>query len=135
MTLKAPIVEVRRARRGRGVPHPLIATAPTDGWAVRVPLGNRHGYPSTLIRRGSFLFHGQLYRFFGGVLSDCSWLFIPGRKPKLGEEIVFWGRQGDQILWLYELAEKIDVLPYELPTWLSEKVPRIFVENGRTHNS
>ncbi len=131
MTLKAPIVEVRRARRGRGVPHPLIATAPVDGWAARIPLGNRHGYPSTLAYRGCFLFGGRALRLHGAVLRDESWLFVPGRKPEVGEEIILWGRQGSQTLWLYELAEKIDVLPYELPTWLSAEVPRHFVDDGR----
>lgn len=129
MTLKAPIMEVRRARRGRGVPHPLIATAPVDGWAVRIPLGHRHGYPSTLAFRGCFLYGGRMLRLWGVVLRDESWLFVPGRKPEVGEEIVLWGRQGSQILWLYELAEKIDVLPYELPTWLSAEVPRHFVKD------
>jgi alanine racemase len=131
MTLKAPIVEVRRARRGRGVPHPLIATAPLDGWAVRIPLGNRHGYPSMLAHRGCFVFDGHRLRLHGAVLRDESWLFVPGRKPEVDEEIILWGRQGSQTLWLYELAEKIDVLPYELPTWLSAEVPRQFVDEGR----
>jgi alanine racemase len=130
MTLKAPIVEVRRARRGRGVPHPLIATAPLDGWAVRIPLGNRHGYPSTLAHRGCFLFDGHRLQLHGVVLRDESWLFVAGPRPEVGEEIILWGRQGTQVLWLYELAEKIDVLPYELPTWLSAEVPRHFVDEG-----
>lgn len=135
MTLKAPIVEVRRARRGRGVPHPLMAAAPVDGWAVRIPLGNRHGYPSTLVRRGYFLFAGRPWRLFGTVLRDESWLFVPGQRPHVGEEIVLWGRQGSQVLWLYELAEKIDVLPYELPTWLSGEVARPFVDDRRVANT
>lgn len=126
MNLKAPILEVRRARRGRGVPHPLMAAAPRDGWAVRIPLGTGHGYPGSLAKHGIFLFRGRRHHLHGTVLREQSWFFIAGPKPQIGEEIVLWGRQGTEILWLYELAEKIDALPYELPTWLSVKIPRLF---------
>ncbi len=130
MTLKAVVLEVQRAHRGRGVPHPLIARAPTDGWAIRIGLGNRHGYPSSLVRRGKFLFRGHSRPLYGAVLKDFSWLFVTGSRPQIGEEVALWGRQGGQNLWLFELAEKIDALPYELPTWLSKKIPRVFVEKS-----
>jgi len=129
MTLKATVLEVRRARRGHGVPHPLIACAPTDGWAIRIGLGNRHGYPSSLVRRGKFLFRGHSRPLYGAILKDFSWLFATGSRPQIGEEVVLWGRQSSQNLWLFELAEKIDALPYELPTWLSKGVPRVFIED------
>lgn len=126
MTLKAPVLEVRRARRGRGVPHPLMASAPRDGWAVRIPLGTRHGFPGSLMKRGQFLFRGQRHGLHGTMLQEETWLFVPDLKPQIGEEIVLWGRQNAETIWLYELAEKIDALPYELPTWLSAKVPHLF---------
>jgi len=42
----------------------------------------------------------------------------------MGEEIVFWGQQGSETLYLYELAEPIDCLPYELTTWISPELDR-----------
>ncbi|MFH1010587.1 MAG: alanine racemase [bacterium] len=128
MTLKAPILEVRRVRRGHGVPHPVMATAPADGWAVRIPVGTRCGYPASLLRRGLCLFRGRRMPLLGTILGEQSWLFVPGPRPNVGKEIVLWGRRGNETIWLYELAESLEALPYELPTWLSEKVPRIFVE-------
>ncbi len=126
MTLKAPILEVRRSRRGRGVPHPLMAAAPRDGWAVRIPLGTCHGYAGSLAKHGIFLFRGKRHHCYGTILKEQTWIFVTGPKPQIGEEITLWGRQGSEVLWLYELAEKIDALPYELTTWLSAKVPRLF---------
>jgi alanine racemase len=128
MTLKAPSLEVHRARHGRGVPNCLIATAPVDGWAVRIPIGTHEGYPASLVRKGFFLFRGKRKPLIGTILREQSWLFVAGSRPDVGEEIVLWGKQNGEVLWLYELAEKIDALPYELPTWLSSSVPRIFVE-------
>jgi alanine racemase len=128
MTLRALVLEARRARRGRGVPHPLMAAAPRDGWAVRIPLGTSHGFPGSLMKRGQFLFRGQRHSLHGTMLREEAWLFITGPKPQIGEEIVLWGRQNTETLWLYELAEKIEALPYELPTWLSAKVPRLFAQ-------
>jgi alanine racemase len=128
MTLKVPILEVHRARRGRGVPSSLIATAPVDGWAVRIAIGTRDGYPASLLRKGFSLFRGKRMPLIGTILREQTWLFVAGSRPDVGEEIVLWGKQKDEVLWLYELAEKVDALPYELPTWLSSSVPRVFVE-------
>jgi hypothetical protein len=57
---------------------------------------------------------------------DSSYLFTGSTKPTEGEEVVFWGRQKDETLYLFELAPLIGALPYELPTWLDVNLPRVF---------
>jgi alanine racemase len=60
---------------------------------------------------------------------DTSYIFTGRERPEVGEEVVFWGKQGNETLYLYEVAAPIEALPYELPTWLSPELPRVFVEN------
>lgn len=126
MTLLGRIRSVRRVRRGHGFPSPHFWKAPMDGWGAEVGLGFTSNYPRSLIGKAAVLFHGKRKPLVGLMARDSSFIFTGEDQPEIGEEVVYWGKQGDEVLFLYELAEHIGALPYELPTWLSNTHPRIF---------
>jgi len=128
MTLVGRISRVQRVKRGHGFPNPHFWTAPTDGWGAEVALGHRISYPRTLAGKAQVLFRGKRYPLVGVVGKDSCYIFTGAERPEAGEEVVFWGRQGDEVIYLYELAPLIGALPYELTTWLSGKLTRIFKE-------
>lgn len=127
MTLSAPILAVRRVKKGHGYPAQHFYRAPFDGWGVEIDLGYSAGYPRSIVGHAKVLFRGARYPLVGVMSRDRSYAFITGEKPEPGEEIVFWGKQKESSLYLYELSPLIDALPYELTTWLNPKVPREFV--------
>ena len=45
---------------------------------------------------------------------------------QLGEEVVIFGKQGDEEISVEELAERCDTIPYELLCNVSKRVPRIY---------
>ncbi|MBU0507673.1 alanine racemase [bacterium] len=126
MTLVGRIGFVRRVRRGHGFPDPLFWKAQQDGWGAEVRLGHRIGYPRSLAGRASALFRGKRQPVVGIIGEDICYLFCGSDRPEMGEEVVFWGKQKQEFLYLYELAPLIGALPYELPTWLSGSLPRVF---------
>ncbi|MDD5088206.1 MAG: alanine racemase [bacterium] len=128
MTLVGRIQRIQRVRRGHGFPHPHFWTAPTDGWGAEIALGHRVNYPRSLAGRAQVLFRGKRCPLVGIVGKDSSYIFTGAERPEVGEEVVFWGRQGDEVIYLYELASLIEALPYELTTWLSGNLTRIFQE-------
>jgi alanine racemase len=130
MTLSGHVTRVRRLRRGHGFPTAHFWTAPKDGWGAEVNLGYRVSYPRSLAGRVSVLLHGKRCPLVGVIAKDASFVFS-GEKPEVGDEVVFWGRQGDQTLFLYEVATPIQALPYELPTWLSPELPRVYQRAGK----
>jgi len=127
MTLTGRVCAVRRVRRGHGFPDSHFWTAPADGWGAEVGLGFGSSYPRSLVGKARVLFRGQRRRLVGIMSRDVCYVFTGPDRPEPGEEVVFWGKQGRQTLYLFELAGLIDALPYELPTWLASVVPRHFL--------
>jgi alanine racemase len=132
MTLIGQVRAVRRIRRGHGFPHPHFWNAPTDGWGAEVNLGFASSYPRSLAGKTHVLFRGKRCPLVGLVSRDCCYVFTGSDKPEIGEEVVFWGRQSRSILHLYELSSLIGALPYELPTWLSPSVERVFTTRSNS---
>jgi alanine racemase len=127
MTLAGHVTKVRRLKRGHSFPSSHFWTARSAGWGAEVNLGYRHGYARSLAGRASVLFRSQRCPLVGVIARDASFIFTRD-KPEIGEEVVFWGPQGDSVLYLYEIASLIEALPYELPTWLSPRVSRVMLE-------
>ena len=133
MTLVGHVSKVRRLRRSHGFPTAHFWTAPCDGWGAEVNLGYNMGYPRSVARQcapyAEVLMHGKRCPLVGVISKDTSYVFTH-EKPEVGEEVVFWGRQGEETLFLYEVAAPIQALPYELPTWLSPQLSRVFVRGA-----
>jgi alanine racemase len=127
MTLVGHVKTVRRIRRGHGFPSPHFWTAPSDGWGAEIALGYKISYARTLAGKASVLFREKRRPLVGLISSDTSYIFTGSDRPEVGEEVVFWGKQDGETLFLFEIAPLIGALPYELPTWLSPKLPRLFV--------
>ena len=49
---------------------------------------------------------------------------VPGLQ--LGEEVVIFGKQGEEQIYVEELAERSNTIPYELLCNVSKRVPRIY---------
>lgn len=128
MTLVGRVTKVRRLRRSHGFPTAHFWTAPRDGWGAEVNLGYGMSYPRSLAGKADVLLNGKRCPLVGVIARDASYVFT-GDKPEIGDEVVYWGRQGDETLYLYEVASHIQALPYELPTWLSPDLPRVFTSS------
>jgi len=50
---------------------------------------------------------------------------IPEAAP--GDEAVFWGRRGDAVLSVSDVAAAVDSIPYELTCRVTGRVPRVYV--------
>jgi alanine racemase len=130
MTLVGFVKRVRRVRRGHGFPSPHFWTAPTDGWGAEVSLGYGTSYPRSLVGRAPVLIGGCRRPLVGVMARDISYVFTGDRRPEVGEEVVFWGRQRQAEICLYEIAALMGALPYELPVWLSPEVPREYMSES-----
>jgi alanine racemase len=129
MTLLGHVTSVRRLKRGHGYPSPHFWTAPTDGYGAEVALGFGVNYARSLAGKAEVLFRGKRRPLVGMIARDSSFVFTGTEKPEIGEQVVFWGRQAGETLYLFEIAAHIGALPYELPTWLSPRLPRVFGTN------
>lgn len=129
MSLTGYIRRVRRLRRGHGWPTPHFWKSPGNGWGAEVALGYSVQYPRSLAGSAPCLFRGKRRRLVGIMNRDSSFIFTGTDRPEPGEEVVFWGRQDGKSLFLHELSSLIGALPYELPTWLSPRLKRVYLSS------
>jgi alanine racemase len=132
MTLVGRVKAVRKLKSGHGFPSPHFWTTRSDGYGAEVALGFSTNYARSLCGKASVLFRGQRRPLVGVISCDTSHIFTGRDRPEIGEEVVFWGKQSEETLYLYEIAPLIGALPYELPTWLSPKLPRLFLSQPET---
>lgn len=125
--LVSEIVFVKGVRKGEGVSYNLKWTAPENVWVATVPVGYGDGYPRVLSNKTHVLIGGKRYPIVGTVCMDQFMVNLGHDKHDIGEEVVLWGRQGSEEITLWELCEAGGFIPYELPIYLTGRVPRLFV--------
>jgi alanine racemase len=62
----------------------------------------------------------------GNVCMDMTMIDITGIPASEGSEVIIFGAG----LPLHEVATRIDTIPYEILTSVSERVKRVFVSDG-----
>jgi alanine racemase len=124
LSLVSEIVYMKRVRQGEGVSYGLKWRAPEDVWVATVPVGYGDGYPRHF--SGSpVLIGGQRYPVVGAVCMDQLMVNLGQDRARVGAEVVLWGRQGGEHITLWELGGPHGFIPYELPIYLTGRVPRV----------
>lgn len=126
MSLRSEIVYIKKVRKGDGVSYGLTWKASQDTWVATVPIGYGDGYPRTLSNKAPVLVGGKRYSVVGTVCMDQILVNLGDDYYPIGEEVILWGKQGDEEISLWELCELSGMIPYELPILLTGRVPRIY---------
>jgi len=98
--------------------------APADGWVATVPIGYADGVPRALTNRGAALHAGVRRPIAGTVTMDQLMLWCGDDEPRVGDEVVLLGAQGDQRIRVEDWAAMLDTITYEVVTQLTPRLPR-----------
>jgi alanine racemase len=95
-------------------------------------VGYGHGYPFALSGRGYALLRGSRIPTLGRITMDTTVFDLRGvPEARLGDEIVLFGRQGDEAIRVNDLAQLAGTIPYELLIGIGRRVPRLYTKVGR----
>jgi alanine racemase len=97
-----------------------------------VPAGFADGVPRHLSGLGHVLIGGRRCPIAGRVSMDLTAVDVtdlPAR-PVRGEEVVFFGRQGDARLGVDEVARAAGTVAWEILCGVGPRVPRIILSGG-----
>ena len=50
-----------------------------------------------------------------------------------GDEVVIIGSQGDEEITVYEIAQKLNTIPYEVVSLIGKRVPRLYINKGKPY--
>jgi alanine racemase len=129
MALKSRIIHLKRVPAGFNVSYGITYRTPKPTTIATVPVGYADGFDRLLSSRGQMLVRGQRVPVIGRICMDLTMLDVGGlRDVALEEEVVVFGRQGDDFLTADEIAARLNTVNYEIVSTLTARVPRIYLK-------
>ena len=98
-----------------------------------LPLGYADGYNRLLSNQGEVLVRGSRFHIIGRICMDQTMIDVTNLpQVEIGDEVVLWGRQGQEEITVEEIAEKIGTINYEIVHMPDKKrVPKLFIKDGK----
>ena len=127
LSLRAKVMYFKVILKGSTVGYSRTWTAPENCRAVTLPVGYADGYSRGLSNKGQVLLHGRKYPVVGTICMDQLVVNIGGGEAYNGDEAVLIGKQGEEEITADDLAAQLGTISYEVLTSISQRVPRIYI--------
>ncbi|MEA2087729.1 MAG: alanine racemase [Candidatus Caldatribacteriota bacterium] len=132
-TFKTRIVFLKELPAGEDISYGRTYTTNKKRTVVAsLPVGYADGYNRLLSNQGEVLIKGRRFPIIGRVCMDQTMIDVTNLpQVEIGDEVVLWGRQGQEEITVEEIAEKIGTINYEIVHLLDKmRVPKLFIKNG-----
>jgi alanine racemase len=125
LALRSRVSLVKRLPAGEGISYGYRHRLERESTIVTVPIGYADGYMRALSTVGRVLIRGRRYSVAGTVTMDQLMVDCGDDPVEPGDEVVLFGRQGDQEIRAEEVAGWAGTIGYEVVTSVSARVPRV----------
>ncbi len=130
MEVKSKLADFKQLQPGEGVSYGRRYIPEEPTYVGVLPLGYADGYPRDFSNRSYVLKGGEEKDVLGSVCMDMT--IIKLHKDDDPEETVtIMGRDGSKELWADRLAGWHDTIVYEILTRFSQRLPRLYFEDGQ----
>jgi len=133
-SFKTQIVFLKKLPQGECISYGRTYTTNQRKTVVAsLPVGYADGYNRLLSNQGQALVRGKRVSVIGRVCMDQTMIDVTDLpQVEIGDEVVLWGRQGQEEISVEEIADKIKTINYEVVHMPDKKrVPKLFIKNGR----
>jgi alanine racemase len=124
MSLRSRVSLVKRVAAGEAVSYGLRYRLERESTVATVPVGYADGYHRAASGRAQVLIRGHRYPVAGTVTMDQITVDCGDDPVQPGDEVVLFGRQGEEEIRAEEVAEWAGTIGYEVVCAVSERVPR-----------
>lgn len=132
MSFKTGVVAAKTLPPGSGISYGTTYHTQNEEQIATLSVGYADGYSRVLSGRTEVLIRGQRVPVVGRICMDQCMINVTGLDDvRMGEEIVLFGRQGDEIILADELAQTIGTINYEITCKVSHRVPRVYWRGGQ----
>lgn len=122
-TLKTTISQIKHIKKGETVGYSRKGVLTQDGKIATIGIGYADGYDRKLSNgRGKVLINDHLCPTIGNVCMDMTMIDVSNVDCKEGDEVIVFGEKPS----IFELAETLETIPYEILTSISQRVKRVF---------
>jgi len=125
-TLRTVISQIREIEAGEGVGYTPKKPVSKPTKIAVIPVGYADGLPRLLGNGGgNVLVSNTAVPFIGNICMDMSMVDVTGIDCEEGDEVEVFGEHLD----IYEMAEHLQTIPYEVLTNISQRVKRVFIQD------
>ena len=129
MTLKARVALIRDLPAGRSINYGRTFVTQRASRVATLSIGYADGLPRAVSGRGAaVLVRGQRCPILGRItmdLTSADLTEVPD--AEVGDEVVIIGRQGDEEITAFEVADRASTIPWEVFTGIGSRVTRVYV--------
>jgi alanine racemase len=129
MTLKTKITFIKNIEEESSISYGRSYIAKKGEIIATLPVGYADGVSRFLSNKGEVIIRGIRCKIAGRVCMDQMMICIPKelKDIKPGEEVTIFGEESS----VEELAQKIGTISYEILTNINNRVPRMYIKNGK----
>ena len=128
LSLKARISHMKSVDAGTCIGYGMTYKVPEPTTIATIPLGFADGYPRLLSGKASVLIKGRRYPLAGRVCMDQCMVDLKGSSGiAAGDIVTLIGKDGEEEITLYEIAEFSGTIVHEILTGITSRVPRIYI--------
>lgn len=130
---KTKIVFIKELPLGESISYGRTYITKRRRRVASLPVGYADGYNRLLSNQGEVLVRGQRVPIIGRVCMDQCMIDVTNlTQVEIGDEVVLWGRQGEEMITVEEIAQKIRTINYEIVHMPDKKrVPKLFIRDGK----
>ena len=128
MTLKTQVVHVKELPEGHYVGYGRTYQTHHKTKVATIPVGYADGYSRRLGNVGRVLIRGQFAPIIGNICMDQFMVDVSNiDHVSVEDEVVLFGKQGDNEIPVEEIANILDTINYEIICMIGKRVPRVYV--------
>lgn len=135
MALKAHVIFVKDVEAGTHISYGGTYVTKAKRKIATIPVGYGDGYNRLLSSKGKVLIKGQYAPIVGRVCMDQFMVDVTDIEDvNIGDEVILFGRQGDNEITAGDIADLIGTIEYEVICMIGKRVPRIYKRNNKIIN-
>jgi alanine racemase len=124
-SLKTTILQIHSEKAGQSVGYSRKTILSRDSRIATLPIGYADGLDRHLGNgKGEVLINGHRAHMIGNICMDACMVDITDIQAEEGDEVLLFGEG----LPLSEVAEKLETIPYEILTSVSNRVKRVYYQ-------
>lgn len=127
LSFKTRVSFIKKVNKGCSIGYGRTWVASEDSYIATFPAGYADGFNRLFSNSGRVLINGASYPVVGRVCMDQSMCNLGAETGvKVGDEVVLVGWSGNQNISVYEWAEKLNTITYEVTCQISRRVRRFY---------
>ncbi len=128
-SLWTKLVHVKKLLPGEKVSYGATYEAKGEEWIGTLPIGYADGWLRKL-QGQEVLIEGMRVPIVGRICMDQCMIKLPFELP-VGTIVTLIGVNQGEMISIDEIAEKLETINYEIPCMITNRVPRVYIQDGK----